>query len=213
MGSQALVVAEWTRARQPSGKLPRRVLRSDLSSGLNAGREKEGKRSSKTAEAAIRRRFATERLRPPARRLTVQPADLLAPQPISLGLAALVVDDLPIYRHAMRRILQPVADRVLVADDGLEALEQLRRSRVGGDPIDIVLTDMHMPVMDGLELISRMRSGGDLTPVVVLTTDPSEELRRTVERFTNTAVAIKPVDAARLMEMIQQMRSGREPQV
>ena len=211
MGSQALVVAEWMRARQSSHRPPRRVLRSDLSSGLNAARERTGPHGGKPAEAAIRRRFVSGRLRQPPRRLAPKPADLLDSQPMGLGIAALVVDDLPIYRHAMRRILQPVADRVLVADDGLEALEQLRRSRSGGAPIDIVLTDMHMPVMDGLEMISRMRSAGDLTPVVVLTTDPSEELRLTVERFSHTAVAIKPVDAGRLMEMILEMRRGGGP--
>ena len=207
-GTQLPVLMKRGRSGQPLRRPNRRVLLSELGSGLNAGKGQVDKNGSQTRAHEVTPHRNSDRTRLELR------SRLIVPKPAALrtnqleGFAALVVDDLPIYRHAIRRILQPVADHIFLADDGLEALEQLRRSKASGLPIDIVLTDMHMPVMDGLELIGRMRLAGDQTPVVVLTTDPSTALKQTVESFPHTAVAIKPVDATQLMTMIATMRAG-----
>jgi CheY-like chemotaxis protein len=65
--------------------------------------------------------------------------------------------------------------RVVEAVNGREAL-----SKMAGAPPDLILTDLDMPVMDGFELISRVRSDPGLreTPVVVLTTRGSDEDKR-----------------------------------
>ncbi len=76
----------------------------------------------------------------------------------------LVVEDDPGVREALERVLAYEGYRVVVARDGAEALE-----RVGDDHPALVLLDLMMPFVDGLEFCRRLRARGDDTPILVLT--------------------------------------------
>ncbi len=76
----------------------------------------------------------------------------------------LVVDDEPAVQQALTRALTLERYEVEQAPDGARALE-----RIGADPYDAVVLDVSMPRIDGLEVCRRMRSGGDRTPVLMLT--------------------------------------------
>jgi len=76
----------------------------------------------------------------------------------------LVVDDEPAVQQALTRALTLERYEVERAADGAQALE-----RIGADPYDAVVLDVSMPRVDGLEVCRRMRSGGDRTPVLMLT--------------------------------------------
>jgi two-component system, OmpR family, response regulator MprA len=76
----------------------------------------------------------------------------------------LVVDDEPAVQQALARALTLERYEVEQAADGVRALE-----RIAADPYDAVVLDVSMPRIDGLEVCRRMRSGGDRTPVLMLT--------------------------------------------
>jgi two-component system response regulator MprA len=76
----------------------------------------------------------------------------------------LVVDDEPAVRRALERALRLESYDVELAADGEEALDRLVTS-----PVDAVVLDVLMPRLDGLEVVRRMRQGGDKTPVLMLT--------------------------------------------
>jgi two-component system response regulator MprA len=76
----------------------------------------------------------------------------------------LVVDDEPAVREAVERALRLEGHDVLLAGDGVEALESL-----DSRPPDAVVLDVLMPRVDGLELCRRLRGRGDRTPVLMLT--------------------------------------------
>jgi two-component system, OmpR family, response regulator MprA len=76
----------------------------------------------------------------------------------------LVVDDEPAVREAVERALRLEGHDVLLAGDGVEALETL-----DSRPPDAVVLDVLMPRVDGLELCRRLRGRGDRTPVLMLT--------------------------------------------
>lgn len=88
----------------------------------------------------------------------------------------LVVDDQFTIRELQRSILEAAGYRVVAAGDGLEASERL----ASDGEIDMVVTDIEMPVMDGFELLSRIRADPAHTalPVVVVSSRGSEEDRR-----------------------------------
>jgi two-component system response regulator MprA len=76
----------------------------------------------------------------------------------------LVVDDEPAVQSALSRALALERYDVAQAIDGREALE-----RLGAASHDVVILDISMPHMDGLEVCRRLREGGDRTPVLMLT--------------------------------------------
>ena len=82
----------------------------------------------------------------------------------------LVVDDEPHMRRVLEIMLRKAGHLVFSAGNGLEALDILR-----DNPVDLVITDMRMPEMDGIELLGRLREGGGEIPVIVITAHGSVE--------------------------------------
>ncbi len=90
------------------------------------------------------------------------------------GLRTLIVDDSSVMRKIVARALQQGGvsiGEILEAGNGVEALDILRRQRV-----DLVLSDINMPVMDGLEFVRQLQSVDSAKgiPVVMITTEGSE---------------------------------------
>lgn len=76
----------------------------------------------------------------------------------------LIVDDEPNVRLVFRTALESVGYVLSTAEDGLGALEELKRA-----PADLVLLDLQMPVMDGMETLQHLRDAGMSVPVVIVT--------------------------------------------
>lgn len=115
----------------------------------------------------------------------------------------LVVDDVPSVRSVQRAILTAAGYRVLTAADGTEALATLR-SR----PIELVITDLEMPHMDGIELVRAIRSDPGLTEtgVIVLTAHGSEDHRRAgMEAGADAYVVKSPFDQAAFLALVARL--------
>ena len=76
----------------------------------------------------------------------------------------LVVDDDPDVRDSLSRALRYAGYQVVTAVHGSDALDVVARS-----PVDLIVLDVLMPIMDGFEACRRLRERGDATPVLVLT--------------------------------------------
>jgi two-component system chemotaxis sensor kinase CheA len=100
------------------------------------------------------------------------PVSEAAPVEIDAVPCVLVADDALLVRELQRSILEQAGYRVLVAEDGHAALGTLTRERV-----DLVLTDVEMPGMNGFDLTRAIRAHPDLQnlPVVILTSKTSAE--------------------------------------
>lgn len=83
----------------------------------------------------------------------------------------LVVDDSAVDRIRVEKLLGKVGVRVQTAASGREALDFLTR-----EPADLVLTDMQMPEIDGLQLVEEIRSKHPAIPVILMTAHGSEEI-------------------------------------
>lgn len=87
---------------------------------------------------------------------------------------ALIVDDSSVMRKIVERSLRQAGidlATVFEAGNGAEALAVIQQGAV-----DLILSDINMPVMDGIELVRQLKAGGttDNTPVVMITTEGSE---------------------------------------
>ena len=109
----------------------------------------------------------------------------------------LVVDDAATVRELQRSILERGGYRVTTAADGAEALEIFER-----EAIDLVLTDVEMPRLDGFELTAAIRRTSD-TPVVILTSRASvEDRRRGVEVGANGYMTKQGFEEASLFQIV-----------
>jgi len=113
----------------------------------------------------------------------------------------LVVDDSPLIRKAIRRIIEPMGFAVVEAGNGVEALEYLADA---GSP-DCILLDVEMPEMDGLTFLKTLRARGDLgqPPVVMCTTvNAMATIAEAIQHGANEYV-MKPFNEAILGEKLQ----------
>jgi two-component system chemotaxis response regulator CheY len=115
-------------------------------------------------------------------------------------LHALVVDDSPAMRRQLSYALQRVAGMdTMEASDGADAWRKLCSAA-----FDVVITDINMPLLDGLKLVSLVRAGGphQRVPILVVTTEGAEADRRRALGLGASAYLVKPVQANQVVEVV-----------
>lgn len=115
-------------------------------------------------------------------------------------LHVLYVEDDPALRMSTADLLEDIGHKVVEAADPQEALDRLG----SGEPVDILVTDLRMPLMDGRELVQKARA---LRPglKVIYVTGASDDSIRDIARDTATACLIKPFSHTALNELLQKM--------
>jgi two-component system chemotaxis response regulator CheY len=122
---------------------------------------------------------------------------------------ALVVDDSPAMRkqllHALRRL---DAMEGVEATDGADAWRKLAATR-----FDVVLTDVNMPILDGLKLVALVRAGGahQGTPIVIITTEGAQADRDRAMSLGATAYLVKPVQAQQVIDTVRALLPAGGP--
>ncbi len=138
--------------------------------------------------------------------LIIDPFRLPAIAPVALPVVAsrqarliLVVDDSLTVRRASQRLLERHGYAVVLARDGVEALEQLQQQRPSA-----VLLDIEMPRMDGFELLAALRDDARLQalPVVMITSRMAERHRERAMTLGATAYMGKPFDEEALLTLL-----------
>ena len=117
-------------------------------------------------------------------------------------LNALVVEDSPPMRKMIVFALSRIRElHVVEADDGVDALRKL-----AAQPLDIILTDINMPIMDGLKLVRRVRSDEALKsiPIVIITTEGAEEDRQRALALGANAYITKPIQAPQVIQLVRE---------
>jgi two-component system, sensor histidine kinase and response regulator len=128
-----------------------------------------------------------------------------------VGMPALVVDDNSTNRRILTELLWLWKMRPASAASGMEALGMLRQASERGDPFSLVLTDCHMPDMDGFDLATRIKNSPHLTEAVVMmltSGEQSGDIKRCRE-LGISAYLTKPVRRAELRSAIVRAVTGR----
>jgi CheY-like chemotaxis protein len=119
----------------------------------------------------------------------------------------LVAEDNEINALLARALLAKLGHRVTVATNGADAIESWLAARAAGEPYDLVLMDVHMPVVDGCEAARRIRaaeSAGEAprVPIIALTAGALADEREACLAAGMDACLVKPLDRERLAEVI-----------
>jgi CheY-like chemotaxis protein len=126
------------------------------------------------------------------------------------GLRLLIVDDHEVNRQAFSLMLQAICGEVVTVEDGEQALAALATER-----FDLVLTDIHMPGMGGIEAIRRLRSTpgpNGRTPVIALTGAASPADAALYAAAGAAAMVTKPVEARELLGAIGRVFAEAAPE-
>jgi len=116
---------------------------------------------------------------------------------------ALVVDDSIVIRKMVGKILSENGHEYVQAENGQEALEIFE-----SQDFNIVITDINMPIMNGFELASAIRkssNGHSNIPIIVLSTEFSDEVKAEGKKIGVNAWMIKPCDEDKLVAAISQL--------
>lgn len=118
----------------------------------------------------------------------------------------LVVDDSPVIRRVMSVTLEKNGYEVLLAEDGLEAIEVLEDLDSG---IDIIFADINMPVMDGIAMLKEIRQNEHFQhlPVVMLTAVGEERNRDIALREGANTILTKPSSSSEIIATLQQLHN------
>ena len=114
----------------------------------------------------------------------------------------MIVDDEEIIRDAVSASPLPLKS-IRIAPSAWEALEMLERS-----PCDIILSDIRMPDMDGLEMVERAKKIWPETRVIFLTGYQDFEYARKALRLNSDDFLLKPVPDEKLIEVIGDFQAG-----
>jgi CheY-like chemotaxis protein len=134
------------------------------------------------------------------------------------GLSILVAEDNEINALLARALLTRLGHRPTIATDGAAAVESWHAARTAGAPYDLVLMDVQMPVMDGLEAVRHIRAaesepefGERPTPVLALTANASADDRDAVLAAGMNGLLVKPLDRERLREVLETIHRAPAP--
>nr|WP_081443612.1 ATP-binding protein [Methylophaga thiooxydans] len=142
----------------------------------------------------------------------VRLADYYAAQGLTRPLNILVTEDNKVNQHVLKGILHQAGHKTLLADNGDAALDLL------SDPanqIDILILDMNMPGMSGLEVVKTFRfiDTSASMPIIMLTADATPEARQSCEQAGVDAFLTKPINSRALIETLAQLSQGLELKV
>jgi two-component system chemotaxis response regulator CheY len=116
---------------------------------------------------------------------------------------ALVVEDSPPMRKMIVFALSRLRNLTVVeADDGVEALRKIATTK-----FDIIITDINMPILDGLKLVQKLRRDEHYkdVPIIIITTEGAEEDRQRALALGANAYITKPIQAPQVLSLVREI--------
>jgi CheY-like chemotaxis protein len=142
------------------------------------------------------------------------PIETPAAPPASKGLSILVAEDNQINALLIRSLLGRLGHDTVITTNGTEALESWLSAKAAGTPYDLVLMDIQMPQLNGIETTKRMRlleagEPGGRTPILALTANTLVEDRYACFEAGMDGFLIKPLDREKLAEALAGLVASR----
>jgi two-component system chemotaxis response regulator CheY len=116
---------------------------------------------------------------------------------------ALIVDDSPTMRQMVAFTLTQAGFQVVEAEHGVDAVKKV----AAGPKMDIVVTDLNMPEMDGITLIKelRMMAAFKFTPILMLTTESAEDKKQAGKEAGATGWIVKPFNPEQFLKIVKKV--------
>lgn len=112
----------------------------------------------------------------------------------------LLVDDNLVIQKIQRALLEKAGHQIQIADNGQIAIDMLQRTH-----FDLVLMDMQMPILDGVEATKKLRAMGNRTPIIAITGHDTQEDRDACRQAGMNGFMSKPIKMDILNQHIQHL--------
>ena len=119
------------------------------------------------------------------------------------GYKVLVVEDSPTMRQLIVFALKRIRGfQIIEANDGVDGLKKL-----SADKFDLIVTDINMPIMDGLKLVSMVRNDPNYkeTPIIIITTEGATEDRERALALGANEYITKPIQTMQILETVKKL--------
>jgi len=119
------------------------------------------------------------------------------------GYKVLVVEDSPTMRQLIVFALKRIRGfQIVEANDGVDGLRKLSAQR-----FDLIVTDINMPIMDGLKLVNMVRNDPNYkeTPIIVITTEGATEDRERALALGANEYITKPIQTMKILETVKKL--------
>ena len=137
--------------------------------------------------------------------MTVDKSQDASPQRIEQVPTVVVAEDDEGLRQLLVQALRSRGFAALQFNDGRQAFREIDRRRGDGRPVSLLITDLHMPHVDGEKLITALAHTPNRTPFIVISSFLSTERQESLLRRGASAVFSKPFDLRALMETVAQL--------
>ncbi len=115
----------------------------------------------------------------------------------------MIIDDSPTIRISVEMALKPLGIPVKQAENGQNALDIITEIKAKGEEIALCISDINMPVLNGIEFITEFRKSDKFTPVVVLTTEAEKDTIQKGKEAGASGWIIKPFQAEDLVNVVK----------
>ena len=130
-------------------------------------------------------------------------SDTVSVEPIQISGRVLLAEDGPDNQWLISYLLRDAGVEIMVVPDGNAAYEQAMQSQERGQPFDVILMDMQMPVMDGFSATTKLRTRGYTAPIVAVTAQSMKGDRERCLAVGCDEYMAKPIDKTGLLSMLR----------
>lgn len=117
----------------------------------------------------------------------------------------LFVEDEELAREKLAKILSKLFKEVVLASNGLEGLEKYEKSKITNEKIDLIISDINMPIMNGLEMLEKIREIDTVIPLIFTTArSESDNLQKAIDLNVSNYI-MKPIDTLILVKKITEV--------
>jgi two-component system, chemotaxis family, chemotaxis protein CheY len=117
----------------------------------------------------------------------------------------LVVDDSATIRMSVAIVLKELGLPIVQAENGSEALKKIKEIKESGGEIVLYITDVNMPVMDGITFVKELKKSDKFAPVLILTTESDNSMIQAGKEAGASGWVIKPFKAEKLLSAVRKL--------
>lgn len=115
----------------------------------------------------------------------------------------MIIDDSPTIRISVEIALKGIGMPVEQAENGIDALEKIKKIKEQGGDIALCICDVNMPQMDGISFVKEFKKSDKFTPIIILTTESGEEKIQIGKDAGVSGWLVKPFQPADLIKIVE----------